>query len=83
MGSLCDYISCEDIDMLTGKCKLTACNKVLRQVHIVPDYEVRDAIIFPQTIGDITFYSSKELVKWVEDQQKMNKDPDYGRGNWA
>jgi hypothetical protein len=40
-------------------------------------------MVFPHTIGKITFYSSKELIKWVEDQQKMNEDPDYGRGNWA
>ena len=46
--------------------------------------EVHDDIItFPQTIGNITFYSNKQLIKWVEDQQKINEDPDYGIGNWA
>lgn len=39
--------------------------------------------VFPYTIEDITFYNKKELIKWIEDQQKMNKNPDYGRGNWA
>jgi uncharacterized OB-fold protein len=47
------------------------------------DNKTHDQLVFPHTIGDITFYSRKELIKWVEDQQKMNKDPDYGRGNWA
>jgi hypothetical protein len=32
-----------------------------------------DTIIFPQTIGDITFYSKQELYEWVLLQQnKMN-----------
>lgn len=31
-----------------------------------------DTIVFPQTIGNITFYSSKELIKWVEYQQEIN-----------
>lgn len=83
MGSYCHKICCEDMDMATGKCKLTACNKIKTQVYIVPEFKKADEIIFPQTIGDITFYNSKELIKWVEDQQKINKDPDYGIGNWA
>ena len=40
-------------------------------------------IIFPQKIGDITFYNKQELFHWVISQQKMNKDPDYGRGNYS
>ena len=28
---------------------------------------------FPQTIGDITFYSKAELFEWVKNQQKMNR----------
>lgn len=28
---------------------------------------------FPQTIGDITFYSKAELFEWVENQQQINK----------
>ena len=29
---------------------------------------------FPQTIGDMTFYSKAELFEWVENQQKINKE---------
>ena len=31
-------------------------------------------IIFPQTIGDITFYDRHELIEWVINQQKLNKE---------
>lgn len=31
-----------------------------------------DSIIFPQTIGGITFYSKEELIEWVEKQQELN-----------
>jgi hypothetical protein len=85
----CYKICCKDLDMLTGKCKLSACNKIKSQTYVIPESYVipefykRDEMVFPHTIGKITFYSSKELIKWVEDQQKMNEDPDYGRGNWA
>lgn len=34
---------------------------------------INNAIIFPQTIGDMTFYSKTELFEWVENQQKINK----------
>ncbi len=64
-----------------GYCQVTACSKQFQNQTI--NLEKIDVIIFPQTIGDITFYSSKELMKWVEDQQKINKDPNYGIGNWA
>ena len=30
-------------------------------------------VIFPHTIGEITFYDKTELFEWVENQQKMNK----------
>ena len=33
-----------------------------------------DAIIFPQTIGSVTYYSSAELIEWVEKQQVLNKE---------
>lgn len=39
------------------------CNKVIAS----------DTIIFPQTIGCITFYSKAELFEWVENQQKINE----------
>lgn len=35
------------------------------------DYE-DNAIIFPQTIGNLTYYSKEELFEWVEYQQKIN-----------
>lgn len=65
-----------------GACQVTACSKYL-QVNQMIDSEQTDIITFPQTIGDITFNNSKELIKWVEDQQRINKDPDYGIGNWS
>lgn len=29
---------------------------------------------FPQTIGDITYYSKAELFEWIENQQNNNKN---------
>lgn len=29
-------------------------------------------MIFPHTIGNITFYSKEQLTEWVEKQQKIN-----------
>lgn len=37
-----------------------------------------NAIIFPQTIGDITFYSKAELFEWVENMQKEFCSPPSG-----
>ena len=34
---------------------------------------VLDGIVFPQTIGNITYYSSEELIEWIENQQKLTK----------
>ena len=67
-----------------GGCSVTACSKYIK-LQIQKIYsEVRDDIItFPQTIGNITFYTNKELIKWVEDQQRINEDPNYGIDNWA
>jgi hypothetical protein len=42
-----------------------------------------EILIFPHTIGNITYYNKEELIKWVEDQQKFNKDANYGVGNWC
>ena len=33
------------------------------------DMPVLDSIIFPQIIGNITFYSSEELIEWVKNHQ--------------
>lgn len=76
MGQCYDY-TCPHRDAYNGCCKITAC-KMCHQNFIPPSYTVvLDSIVFPQTIGDITFYTSKELIKWVEDQQKINKDANY------
>ena len=32
---------------------------------------------FPQTIGDITYYSKAELFEWVKNQQKINQERIY------
>lgn len=42
-----------------------------------------EILIFPHTIGNITYYNKEELIKWVEAQQKFNKDANYGVGNWC
>ena len=39
----------------------------------VAAYE-NNAIVFPQTIGDITFYDKDELFEWVVKQQCLNKE---------
>jgi hypothetical protein len=39
---------------------------------------VNNAVIFPQTIGDITFYSKDELFEWVENMQKEFCSPPTG-----
>ena len=37
-------------------------------------YEDKEVgLIFPHTIGDITFYSKDELFEWVKNQQKLNE----------
>lgn len=38
-----------------------------------------ETLIFPHTIGSITFHTKKELIDWV----LMQQDEDYGRGNNA
>ena len=42
------------------------------EVKTYSDY-AKEALIFPHTIGDITYYNKEELIEWVEDQQKFNK----------
>ena len=67
-----------------GSCSVTACSKYMGlQIQKIYSEFNDDIITFPQTIGNITFYTNKELIKWVEDQQRINEDPDYGIGNWA
>lgn len=71
-----------------GHCKITACSKYLQTNETNNYIQLNqtislEKIIFPQTIGNITFYNAQQLIKWVEDQQRINEDPDYGIGNWS
>lgn len=36
------------------------------------DMPILDSIVFPQTIGKFTYYSSEELIEWVKNQQQLN-----------
>lgn len=36
------------------------------------DYE-DNAIVFPQTIGNLTYYSKEDLFEWITTQQELNK----------
>ena len=65
-----------------GSCSVTACSKYMKLVQVIYP-KSNNIITFPQTIGNITFYTNKELIKWIEDQQRINEDPNYGIGNWA
>lgn len=76
MIQCCEY-ACPYRNSSSGYCSLTACYAQ----PIVPKYE--NMLIFPHTIGNITYYNKEELIKWVEDQQKFNKDTNYGVGNWC
>ena len=74
-----------ELSNVYGYCQVTACSKYLQENQKTFSNQTIsiDTIILLQTIRDIKFYNSKELIKWVEDQQKINKDPDYGIGNWC
>lgn len=81
---VCPDMKCGNRDGLTGRCRLTACNKMQQgYCELRTPKKNKLEIKFPQKIGKVTFHSYAELVKWVEDQQKMNEDPDYGRGTYA
>lgn len=76
-------ILCENANAY-GNCSITACSEYMKlQIQKIYSEVYDDIITFPQTIGNITFYTNKELIKWVEDQQRINEDPNYGIGNWA
>lgn len=71
MSQCCDY-TCPYRNSLSGYCKLTACYKqqtieYMPEIKIYSDY-AEETLVFSHTIGDITYYSKEELVKWVEDQ---------------
>lgn len=36
------------------------------------DYE-DNAIVFPQTIGNLTYYNKEDLFEWIITQQELNK----------
>ena len=38
-------------------------------LNYVDEQHTLDSIVFPQTIGNITYYSAKDLIEWVENQQ--------------
>lgn len=83
MIQCCEY-TCPYRNYLSGYCSLTACYKgqtIVPMAETYIDYE--EMLIFPHTIGDITYYNKEELIKWVENQQKLNKGPNYGIGNWC
>lgn len=81
---MCNDFRCPYIN-LNGYCTITACIKPMEQnvIKVKCDDSYDKLIVFPQTIGDITFYSKTELFEWVINQQKMNKNPDYGRGIYS
>ena len=70
MIKCCEY-ACQYRNLSSGYCSLTACY----EQPIVPKYE--NMLIFHHTIVNITYYNKEELIKWVEDQQKLNNDPWY------
>ena len=78
----CNDYACPNRDSLSGYCKLSACSKsqtisyTLSNMSEVETYAsfANKALIFPHTIGDITYHNKEELIKWVEDQQKINKE---------
>ena len=76
----CQKWNCPNMN-IRGHCNITACSDPNRYNHqtLYSVTQKIDSIIFPQTIGSITFYTSKELIDWVCIQQ----DNDYGIGNGA
>lgn len=39
----------------------------------VDEQPTLNAIVFPQTIGNITFDNKRQLFKWIENQQLLNR----------
>jgi len=70
MTQMCGCLNCistvrniilDDIKPFNSQCN--ACNKRCHD----------NRLIFPHTIGDITFYNVEDLVIWVKNQQEINK----------
>lgn len=57
-----------------GKQYTKECDNECNYAKVVRENKelVENAMIFPQSIGDTTFYSKAELFEWVENQQKLN-----------
>ena len=81
--SQCNDFWCPNRNIITGYCTITACIKPIQSQQILVNGNKNFIMIFPQTIGDVTFYSKGELMDWVITQQKMNKDPDFGVGRYS
>lgn len=77
-NNYCVDVSCP-YNNLSMQCISTACIKP-KAATIIRDDE-NNIIIFPYTIGDITFHSKGELIDWVITQQRWGKDPNFGAGN--
>lgn len=41
---------------------------------IISRHQLDNWLCLPQTIGNITFYSKKELIEWIENQQALNEE---------
>ncbi len=70
----CNDYNC-DYRQFNGYCSKTACiktkysNYIIEEGVVYPYSHKDDYIIFPQTIGNITFYTKKELIDWVLTEQ--------------
>ena len=73
----CQNFNCEYLNS-NGYCSITACVKHRQNTSNII-LETNDCIIFPHTIGSITFHTKKELIDWV----MMQQDSEYGMGNYA
>ena len=45
------------------------------------NHKENNIIVFPQTIGNMTYYSKTDLFEWVETQQQLNKK--YIKLGWS
>lgn len=63
---------------LYGWCTSNACIKSSRITDLLMGSD-NNEMVFPYTIGKITFNTKKELIDWV----LMHQDEDYGIGNNA
>ena len=42
-------------------------------LNYVDEQPTLDSIVFPNTIGNITYYSAQDLIEWVKNQQTKMK----------